>query len=111
MVFGHASTGGGFLPAKLQVYPVDYEAGVSQRLLEASSCGDLKSALDCIDDLYVDDNYLGAVSLKVRMAEVHCRDESENVVRFEYHDVKTDVTALFVAVHTENATLVRKLLV
>ncbi|KAL4559508.1 hypothetical protein LXL04_031646 [Taraxacum kok-saghyz] len=81
MVFGHASTGGGFLLAKLQVYPVDYEAGVSQRLLEASSCGDLKSVLDCIDDPYVD-----------------------------YHDVKTDVTALFVAVHTGNATLVRKLL-
>ncbi|KAL4568238.1 hypothetical protein LXL04_023846 [Taraxacum kok-saghyz] len=110
MVFGHSSTGGGFLPAKLQVYPVDYEADVSQRLLEASSCGDLKSALDCIDDPYVDVNYLGAVSLKVRMAEVNCRDESENVVRFEYQDVKTDVTALFIAVHTGNATLVRKLL-
>ncbi|KAI3699887.1 hypothetical protein L2E82_44494 [Cichorium intybus] len=110
MVFGHSATGGGFLPAKLQVFPVDYEADVSQRLLEASSCSDLKSAFDCIDDPYVDVNFVGAVSLKVRTAEVHCRDESENVVRFEYQDVKTDVTALFVAVHTGNATLVRKLL-
>ncbi|KAL7611119.1 hypothetical protein Lser_V15G13308 [Lactuca serriola] len=110
MMFGHSGTGGGFLPAKLQVFPVDYEADVSQRLLEASSCSDLKSAFDCIDDPYLDVNFVGAVSLKVRMAEVHCRDESENVVRFEYQEVKTDVTALFVAVHTGNATLVRKLL-
>lgn len=110
-MFGHSGTGGGFLPAKLQVFPVDYEADVSQRLLEASSCSDLKSAFDCIDDPYLDVNFVGAVSLKVRMAEVHCRDESENVVRFEYQEVKTDVTALFVAVHTGNATLVRKLLV
>ncbi|XP_024974972.1 serine/threonine-protein phosphatase 6 regulatory ankyrin repeat subunit A-like [Cynara cardunculus var. scolymus] len=110
MVFGHSGTGGGFLPGKQQVFPVDYEADVSQRLLQASSSGDLKSAFDCIDDPYVDVNFVGDVSLKVRMAEVHCRDESENVVRFEYKDFKTDVTALFVAVHTGNTTLVRKLL-
>lgn len=109
-MFGHSATGGGFLPAKQQVFPVDYEADVSQRLLEASSVGDLKSAFDCIHDPYVDVNFVGAVSLKVRTAEVHCRDESENVVQFDYQDFKSDVTALFVAVHTGNVTLVRKLL-
>ncbi|KAJ9564174.1 hypothetical protein OSB04_000140 [Centaurea solstitialis] len=107
MVFGPA---GGFLPGKQQVFPVDYEADVSQRPLQASLSGDLKSAFDCIDDPYVDVNFVGDVSLKVRMAEVECRHESENVVRFEYKDFKTDVTALFLAVHTGNLTLVRKLL-
>ncbi|KAI3823973.1 hypothetical protein L1987_05419 [Smallanthus sonchifolius] len=104
MVFGHSTT------AKQQVFPVDYEADVSQRLLEATSSGDLKSAFDCIHDPYVDVNFVGAVSLKVRTAEVHCSDESENVVRFEHQEFKSDVTALFVAVHTGNVTLVRKLL-
>ncbi|KAI3713276.1 hypothetical protein L1987_71850 [Smallanthus sonchifolius] len=110
MVFGHSATGGGFLPAKQQIFPVDYEAEVSQRLLEASSSGDLKSAFDCIDDPYVDVNFIGAVSVKVRMAEVQFSDESENVVRFEYQDFKSDVTALFVAVLTGNVRLVGKLL-
>ncbi|KAK9064731.1 hypothetical protein SSX86_016113 [Deinandra increscens subsp. villosa] len=110
MVFGHSATGGGFLPAKQQVFPVDYEADVSQRLIEATSSADLKSAFDCIDDPYVDVNFVGAVSVKIRIAEVHCCDESENVVRFEYKEFKSDVTALFVAVHTGNAALVRKLL-
>ncbi|KAI3716954.1 hypothetical protein L1987_68204 [Smallanthus sonchifolius] len=104
MVFGHSTT------AKQQVFPVEYEADVSQRLLEATSSGDLKSAFDCIHDPYVDVNFVGAVSLKVRTAEVHCSDESENVVRFEHQEFKSDVTALFVAVHTGNVTLVRKLL-
>lgn len=111
MMFSHSGTGGGFLTAKQQVFPVDYEADVSQRLLEASFSGDLKSAFDCIDDRYVDVNFIGAVSVKVRTAEVYCSDESENVVRFEYKEFKSDVTALFVAVHTGNVTLVRKLLV
>lgn len=108
MVFGH-SGGGGFLAGK-QVVPVDYEADVSQRLLEASCSNDLKSALDCIDDPFVDVNFVGAVSLKVRKAEVLCCDETENVVRIEYAEFKTDATALFVAVHVGNVTLVRKLL-
>ncbi|KAI3684610.1 hypothetical protein L6452_33834 [Arctium lappa] len=58
MVFGHSATGGGFLPGKQQVFLVDYEADVSQCLLQASYSGDLKSAFDCIDDPYVEVNLL-----------------------------------------------------
>ncbi|CAL5370242.1 unnamed protein product [Camellia sinensis] len=107
-VFGHSS-GGGFLAGK-QVFPVDCEAEVSQRLLEASHCNDLKSALDCISDRFVDVNFVGAVCLKVRKAELSCCDESANEVRVEYEEFKTDVTALFLAVHAGSVTLVRKLL-
>ncbi|XP_052209817.1 uncharacterized protein LOC127813100 [Diospyros lotus] len=107
-VFGN-SGGGGFLAGK-QVVPVDYEAEVSQRLLEASHCNDLKSALECIDSPFLDVNFVGAVSLKLRKAEVVCRDESAHEVRFEYEEFKTDVTPLFLAVHAGNVTLVRKLL-
>ncbi|KAF5763932.1 putative ankyrin repeat-containing domain-containing protein [Helianthus annuus] len=110
MMFVHSGTGAGFLTAKQQVFPVDYEADVSHRLLDSTLSGDLKSAFDCIHDPYVDVNFVGAVSLKFRTAEVQCGDESENVVRFEYQEFKSDVTALFVAVHTGNVTLVRKLL-
>ncbi|MFS8011460.1 hypothetical protein Hanom_Chr14g01309361 [Helianthus anomalus] len=110
-VFGHSGSGGGFLSGKQQVFPVDYEADVSQRLLEASSSNDIKSALDCINDPFIDVNFVGAVSLKVRTAEVTCHVESANAVRFEYQELKSDVTALFVAVHNGNLNLVRKLLV
>ncbi|GFY83161.1 hypothetical protein Acr_02g0014010 [Actinidia rufa] len=68
-VFGH-----------LQVFPVDYEAEASQRLLEASHCGDLKAAIECVANPYVDVNFAGAVCLKVRKADVSCRDESANEV-------------------------------
>ncbi|KAK7841278.1 uncharacterized protein LOC112016649 [Quercus suber] len=93
-----------------QVFPVDYEAEVSQRLLEASLSGDLKSALELIADPYVDVNYVGAVCLKSRKAEVIPCDESASQVRVEYNEFKTDVTALFLAVHSGNVSLVKKLL-
>ncbi|XP_059643503.1 uncharacterized protein LOC132285337 [Cornus florida] len=107
-VFGH-SGGGGFLAGK-QVFPVDCEAEVSQRLLEASHCNDLKSAFECIADPFVDVNIIGAVCLKIRKSEVLCHDESANEARVEYEEFRTDVTPLFLAVHAGNVTLVRKLL-
>ncbi|KAL5864459.1 hypothetical protein ACOSQ3_001973 [Xanthoceras sorbifolium] len=93
-----------------QVVPVDYEADVSQRLLEATLSGDLKSATDCIDDPFVDVNFVGAVSLKTRKTEVVLREESANEVRVEVEEFKTDVTPLFLASHSGNVTLVKKLL-
>lgn len=108
-VFGHSS-GIGFLAGR-QVVPVDYEAEVSQHLLEATHSNDLKSAYECIADPLVDVNYVGAVCLKVRKTELVCRHESAIEVRFEYEEFKTDVTALFLAVNAGNVALVRKLLV
>lgn len=110
-VFGHSGGGGGGFLAGKQVFPVDYEAEVSQRLLEASHSNDLKSASECIVDPFVDVNFVGAVCLKVKKAEVFSRDESPNEVRFEYEEFKADVTALFLAAHAGNVALVKKLLV
>ncbi|XP_050235032.1 uncharacterized protein LOC126683225 [Mercurialis annua] len=93
-----------------QVVPVDYEAEVSQRLLEACQTGDLRSALECIGDEYVDVNFVGAVTLKCRKSEVVLRDESPSEVSFYYEEIKTDVTPLFIAVHAGNVALVKKLL-
>ncbi|WCJ27492.1 Protein phosphatase 1 regulatory subunit 12A [Euphorbia peplus] len=93
-----------------QVVPVDYEAEVSQRLLEASLAGDVRSALECISDDFIDVNFVGAVSLKCRKTEVVLRDECPCEVRVSYEEFKTDVSALFLAVHAGNVTLVNKLL-
>ncbi|XP_022773655.1 ankyrin-3-like [Durio zibethinus] len=93
-----------------QVVPVDCEAEVSQRLLEASLSGDLRSALECIADPFVDVNFVGTVCLKTRKTEVVLREESASEVRVEYEEFKTDVTALFLAVHVGNVALVKKLL-
>lgn len=90
---------------------MDCEAEVSQRLLEASLSGDLKSALECIADSFVDINFVGAVSLKCRKSVVVLRDESPCEVCVDYEEFKTDVTALFIAVHVGNVALVKKLLV
>lgn len=94
-----------------QVFPLNFEAEVSQRLIEASHSGDLKSALDCIANPCVDVNFVGAVHLKNRKTELVLSDESASQVRVEYDEFKTDVTALFVAVHTGNVAIVKKLLV
>lgn len=109
-VFGHSGGGGGFLAGK-QVFPVNYEAEVSRRLLEASHSNDLAAALECLQDSFVDVNFVGDVCLKVRKAEVVLSEESPNEVRVGYEEFKTDVTALFLAVHNGNVALVRKLLV
>ncbi|GMH06830.1 hypothetical protein Nepgr_008670 [Nepenthes gracilis] len=108
MVFGH-SGGGGFLAGK-QVFPVDYEAEVSQRLLDALNSRDLRSALECLEDSLVDVNFVGAVCLKVRKMEVVLHGETPSEVRVDYEDFKTDVTALFLAAHVGNVALVRRLL-
>eukprot|EP00268_Persea_americana_P035090 TRINITY_DN34640_c0_g1_i2.p1 TRINITY_DN34640_c0_g1~~TRINITY_DN34640_c0_g1_i2.p1 ORF type:complete len:175 (-),score=6.99 TRINITY_DN34640_c0_g1_i2:31-555(-) len=107
-VFGHS--GGGFLAGK-QVFPVDCEVEISQRLVEAAHGGDLRSALECIADPFVDVNFVGAVSLKSRKTEVVLHEESSDEVRLEYEEFKTEVSALFLAAHTGNLALVRKLLV
>ncbi|KAK9117505.1 hypothetical protein Sjap_016452 [Stephania japonica] len=107
-VFSH-SGGGGFLAGK-QVFPVDCEAEVSQRLVEASHSGDLKSAFECIADPFVDVNFIAAVCLKARKTEILTHDESADEVRIEHEEFRTDVTALFLAAHAGNLLLVRKLL-
>ncbi|KAI8020899.1 hypothetical protein LOK49_LG03G03334 [Camellia lanceoleosa] len=71
------------------------EAEVSQCLLEASHCNDLKSTLDCISDRFVD----------------VCCNELANEVHVEYEEFKTDVTVFFLALHAGTVTFVRKLLV
>ncbi|KAF5197858.1 Ankyrin repeat domain-containing protein [Thalictrum thalictroides] len=106
-VFSH--NGGGFLTGK-QVFPVNCESEVSQRLVEASHTSDLKSALECVSNPFVDVNFIGAVCLKTRKTEVVLHDESANEVRIEYDEFRTDVTALFLAAHDGNLTLVQKLL-
>ncbi|KAL9810294.1 hypothetical protein AtNW77_Chr5g0097831 [Arabidopsis thaliana] len=78
-----------------QVVPMDYEAEVSQRLLEAILDGDFKRH---------------RIALKTRRSEVVLRDESPSEVRVEYEEFKTDVTALFLAVNFGNVALVKELL-
>lgn len=105
-----SNSAGGFLAGK-QVFPISYETEVSQRLVDASHANDLKSALECISDPLVDVNFAGTVSLKARKTEIILHDESADEVRLDYEEFKTEVTALFVAAHTGNVTLVKKLLI
>lgn len=107
-VFGNS--GSRILPGK-QVFPVEYQAQVSQQLVDAAHDNDLKLAFECLADPFVDVNFIGTVSLKAKKTEILLHDESAHEVRVEYEEFKTDVTALFLAAHVGNLTLVRKLLV
>ncbi|TKY46407.1 Ankyrin-3 protein [Spatholobus suberectus] len=97
-------------PAAQQVFPLYYEAEVSQRLLEASLSGDVSSAFYCIADPFVDVNFVGAVTLRTRRTELVPLRESPSQVRVEFHHFKTDATPLFLAAHAGSAGIVRKLL-
>ncbi|KAF3431079.1 hypothetical protein FNV43_RR25809 [Rhamnella rubrinervis] len=107
IVFGNSNPG--YLAGK-QVFPVDYEAEVSQRLVDAAHNNDLKSAYECIGNPFVDVNFVGTVSLKAKKTEIVLQGELAHQVRVEYEEFKTEVTALFLAAHSGNLTLVRRLL-
>ncbi|XP_073286869.1 ankyrin repeat domain-containing protein SAT10-like [Primulina huaijiensis] len=109
MVLRHGGGGGGFLTGK-QVVPLDYQVEVSQRLLEAALCDDLKSVIECLGDPFVDVNYVGAVCLRIRKTEIVLLEESPCEVRVDYDEFRTDVTPLFVAVSNGNLDLVKNLL-
>ncbi|KAK7311368.1 hypothetical protein RJT34_09473 [Clitoria ternatea] len=94
-----------------QVFPVDYQAEVSLRLLEASRLGDLPSALHCISDPSVDVNFAGAVTLQTAATDLLLLPESPTQVRFHFQEFASDLTPLFLAVHSANAVLVRNLLI
>ncbi|KAG1331326.1 ankyrin-3-like [Cocos nucifera] len=108
---GGGGGGGGGKVGRQQVWPVDYEAEASsRRLLEAAELGDLMAAAECLADPMVDVNYVGAVFLKGRRTEVVLREEAPDEVRVEYEELRTDVSALFLAAHAGHLPLVRKLL-
>ncbi|XP_030459921.2 uncharacterized protein LOC115680267 [Syzygium oleosum] len=104
-----ASPGAGYFAGK-QVVPVDYQAEVSQRLVDAAHGGDLRTAYECMIDPFVDASFVGAVSLRSRRAEIVPRGERPHEVAVEYEEFRTEVTALFLAAQAGNMTLVRKLL-
>ncbi|XP_028771972.1 ankyrin-3-like [Neltuma alba] len=93
-----------------QVFPINYETEVSQRLIDAAHNGDTNGALECIANPFVDVNFIGTVNLKCRTTEIVLHDQSPHEVRFGYEEFKTEVTALFLAAHTGNLILLRKLL-
>ncbi|CAI0381065.1 unnamed protein product [Linum tenue] len=93
-----------------QIFPVDYQNQVSQRIVDAAHRNDANSALDCLADPFVDVNFAGTVSLRSKKTEVVLHGESAHEVRVEYEEFKTDVTALFLAAHAGNSLLVKNLL-
>ena len=96
----------------VSVFPIDYEAEVSQRLVDAAHKDVKSSAYDeLIGDPFVDVNFIGTVSFECKKSEIVLRGELAHEVRVEYEEFKTHVTALFLAAHSGNLPLVKKLLV
>ncbi|MED6190815.1 hypothetical protein PIB30_109676, partial [Stylosanthes scabra] len=93
-----------------QVFPIDYERQVSQRLVDAVHYGKNDTALELMANPNVDVNFVGTVSLKSKTTEIVLNDESAHRVNSVYEEFKTEVTALFLAAHSANLTLLRKLL-
>ncbi|KAK7311999.1 hypothetical protein RJT34_10525 [Clitoria ternatea] len=105
MVLVNSSTG-----LRKQVFPVDYETEVSQRLVDAAHNGETETAFQCIETPLVDVNFVGTVSFKSKTTEIVLRDELAHRVNSVYEEFKTDVTPLFLAAYSGNLTLLRKLL-
>ncbi|KAJ8773508.1 hypothetical protein K2173_005754 [Erythroxylum novogranatense] len=103
-------TASGNSPAGRQIVPADYQVEISQRLVDACHNNDIRLALECLNDPFVDLNFIGTVSLKSKKTEIVLRGESAHEVRFEYKEFKTEVTALFLSAHAGNSVIVRKLL-
>ncbi|KAL1828677.1 hypothetical protein ACET3Z_007089 [Daucus carota] len=94
-----------------QIYPVaDYGAQVSQRLVDAAHSNHPKVAFDCLNDPFVNVNFIGTVVLRSRKTEIVLHDHSALEVCFEFEEFKTEVTALFLAANAGNAAFLRKLL-
>lgn len=93
------------------VFPVDCEDEVSQRLVEASHSGDIGEVVECLSDPYVDVNFAGVVRLREWRTDVVLREEMADEIIFENEEIRTEVSALFLAAHNGNRDLVRKLLV
>ncbi|KAK7387575.1 hypothetical protein VNO78_28475 [Psophocarpus tetragonolobus] len=104
MVLSNSSAG------RKQVFPVDYETEVSQCLVDAAHYGDTDSAFECIMNPLVDVNFVGTVSFKSKTTEIVLQDESPHRVNSGYEEFKTELTALFLACHSGNLSLLRKLL-
>lgn len=107
MVLVNSGTG-----LRKQIFPIDYEAEMSQRLVEAVHRGDTNSAIEFLEkNPLVDVNFIGTVTLKFKTTEIVLQDELPHRVQSVYEEFKTEVTALFLAAHSGNLTLLRKLLV
>lgn len=77
------------------VLPTDYEVDwVSQCLVDASHNNDLKLACEFIVNPLVDVNFVGTVSLKMKVVEIVLHDALAYRVRVECKEFKTEVTAL-----------------
>lgn len=96
--------------AMAQVWPmVEYNPETSQKLVDAIAAGADVAA--CLADPAADINFAGALWLKSRCADIVLREEAPNEVRFEYEEIRTDVSPLFLAAHSGDLSLVRSLLV
>lgn len=84
---------------------------VSPQLVGAAHVNDLRRALELVSHPSIDVNFIETVCLKSRKTEIVLNGESASEVRVEFEEFRTDVTALFLASHNGNISLVRELLV
>jgi hypothetical protein len=94
-----------------QVFPIDYETEMSQCLVDAVHHGETDIAIQYLLNPSVDVNFIGTVLLKSKTTEIVLQDELPHRVHSVYQEFKTEVTALFLAAHSGNFILIRKLLV
>ncbi|KAG0455347.1 hypothetical protein HPP92_024639 [Vanilla planifolia] len=102
--------GGGAWREKPSVHPIDNEVEASQGLLEAALRGDLTAVTTFLADPMVDVNYAGVVRFDYRMAELTLQEDFPTAVQFDYEELSIDASALFLASHAGDVSLVRKLL-
>lgn len=66
--------------------------------------------LFCLGDPFMDMNFVRTVCLKSKKREIVAQGELAHEGRVEYEEFRTQITTLFLAAHSGNLALIRKLL-
>ncbi|KAL5075911.1 hypothetical protein RYX36_014895 [Vicia faba] len=83
----------------------------SRLLVDVVHHGDTYTAIEYVAmSSSVDVNFIGTVLLKSKTIEITLHDESSHRVNSVYQEFKIEVTAIFLAAHFENLTLLRNLM-
>ncbi|KAM1713045.1 hypothetical protein ACFX12_023850 [Malus domestica] len=95
---------------RLEVDTDDAMESLAGRLTECGSTPTFFPTLFCLGDPFMDMNFVGMVCLKSKKTEIVAQGESTHEGHAEYEEFRTQITALFLAAHSGNLALVKKLL-
>ncbi|KAM0958467.1 hypothetical protein ACFX13_024162 [Malus domestica] len=110
MALPHMLTETAAIKMRPEVDVDDVMKSLTGRLTECGLTPTFFPTLFCLGDPFMDMNFVGTVCLKSKKTEIVAQGESAHEGRVEYEEFMTQIITLFLAAHSGNLALVRKLL-